>query len=138
MFELRDRHLGIVGLVLCGGLLYTLKNKSFQAKAFPIALLLILMVLCLLLIFRQGHEEKYDFSGISQVLIYGGLFVLYVWLMPYIGFILSTTGFLAAFLILQKYPMKQRWILLFSLIIALVLWLLFAKGFGVRLPEILF
>ena len=109
MFELRDRHLGIVRLVLC-----------------------------LLLIFRKGHEEKYDFSGISQVLIYGGLFVLYVWLMPYIGFILSTTGFLAAFLILQKYPMKQRWILLFSLIIALVLWLLFAKGFGVRLPEILF
>ena len=72
------------------------------------------------------------------VLLYGGLLVAYVLLLPVIGFILSTVVFLSAFLFLQHYPMKPWWILTFSAVTALVLYFLFAWGFRVRLPEILF
>ena len=130
--------MGILGLMFFIPLLWSLREKSFQAKAFPTALLIILIAMCLLFIFRKGFDKKYDFSGIKQVLLYGGLFLIYVVILPHIGFIISTTAFISAFLILQKYPMKKLFIFIFSLAITMTLWLLFAKGFGVRLPEILF
>lgn len=130
--------MGLAGLAAFSFLLFTLRGKSFQARAFPTALLVLLLFLCLVLIVRKDRGGVYDFSSLLQVLLYGGLLLVYVVLMPYIGFILSTAAFLSAFLILQKYPMKKYWIVLFSLATAAALWLLFAKGFGVRLPEILF
>lgn len=138
MVRLNDRWFGALFLVIFGYLGYTLRGKSFQTLAFPGALLIVLMLLCIVLIVRGGHKEKYDFTHLRAILLYGGLLVAYVLLMPHIGFILSTTAFLSAFLLLQRYPMKPWWIVLFSAAITLTLWLLFAKGFGVRLPEILF
>lgn len=137
MTDLKDRQVGLAGLFALGFLLYTLRDRSFQAKAFPTALLAILAVLCVIMIFRK-EGESYDFAYLGQVALYGGLLILYVLLLPRIGFILSTSGFLAGFLFLQKYPTKPWWIVLFSIITALVLYFLFARGFRVRLPEILF
>ena len=134
---MKDRQLGIVGLAAFTCLLFTLRDKSFQAKALPTALLVILIALCIVFIFRK-QRESYDLTYLRHVLLYGGLLVAYVLLLPVIGFIISTVAFLSAFLFFQRYPMKPWWILSFSAITALVLYFLFAWGFRVRLPEILF
>ncbi len=135
---MNDRWFGAFWLCVFSWLLYTLREKRFETAAFPGALLIILIILCLILIFRKGHNEKYDFRHLRAVLLYGGLTVAYALLLPHIGFILSTTAFLSIFLICLKYPLKPWWIVLISAVVAFLLWLLFAKGFSVRLPEILF
>lgn len=102
-------------------------------------LLIILMILCVVLILRREHNKKtYDFSALKGVAIYVALFALYVVVLPHIGFIISTTLFITVFLLLQRYPLPKYRILLLSAVVAVSGYLLFAKGFGVRLPEILF
>lgn len=137
MIILKDRQLGIIGLVVFLFLLGTLWDRSFQARALPTVVLAILIVLSITMICRK-QQERYDFTYLRHVLLYGGLIIIYVILLPLIGFVISTSGFLAAFLFLQKYPMKPWKIILFAICTSFVFYALFAWGFQVRLPEILF
>lgn len=134
---IKDRTLGIICILTSLFLLFSIKSKSFETKAFPVALLVSCAVLSILLVIGK-KKKTYEFKSIDKVLLYYLLFFAYVITIPYIGFIIATTCFLSLFIIISKYKMKKIVIIILSLAISLITWYIFAGLFGIALPEILF
>lgn len=134
---MKDRIVGITSILISLFLLFSLKGKAFEAVAFPAALLIIMVLLSIILIFDKKKEE-YKFSNFKDVLLNYLLFIAYIVVMPYVGFIISTTCFISLFIIMSKYKMKKIMVIIMSLLVSLITWFIFSYLFGISLPEILF
>ncbi|MEA4848358.1 MAG: tripartite tricarboxylate transporter TctB family protein [Clostridiaceae bacterium] len=134
---MKDRTMGIISVLVSLFLLFSLRGKAFEAKAFPVALLIVLAILSILLIFDK-KKKTYEFKSLYKVLLYYLLFFVYVAVMPYIGFIISTTCFMCLFIIMSKYDINKVMAAVLSLLTALITWFIFSHLFGISLPEILF
>ncbi len=133
----KDRTLGIISIFVALLLLFSIKEKNFETKAFPVALLISFSVLSILLIIGK-KRKTYKLKNLDKVILYYLLFFAYVVVIPYIGFIIATTCFMSLFIIMSKYMIKKIMVLVISLVVSLMTWYIFSVLFGISLPEILF
>jgi len=134
---MKDRVLGIISIIASSLLMFSLWEKRIEAKVFPLILLIVLILLSIVLIIRKGQKE-YDFKKLDQVFMNFLITSIYIFVLPYIGFVVSTTCFVSIFIIINKYPIKMIVAVILSLFMSLFLWFIFVKLFGITLPEILF
>ncbi|KUO69406.1 MAG: hypothetical protein APF77_14175 [Clostridia bacterium BRH_c25] len=134
---MRDRIVGIICILTSLFLLFSLREKAFEAKAFPTALLVIFIILSIMLVIDK-KKEKHEFHNLKSVLLNCLLFFAYIFMMPHIGFIISTTCFISLFIIISKYSMKKTTVIIMSLLVSMIIWFIFSYLFGISLPEILF
>jgi len=133
----KDRTLGIICILFALLLLFSIREKSFETKAFPVALLISFSVLSILLVIGK-KKKTYELKSLDKVILYYLLFFAYIVVIPYIGFIIATTCFMGSFIIISKYKMKKIMVLIVSLVVSLTTWYIFSVLFGISLPEILF
>jgi hypothetical protein len=135
--SMKDRIIGLISILLSIFLLLSLKEKTFEAKAFPTVLLLILIALSIMLVFDK-KKETYKFENFKSILLNCILFLGYILVIPYVGFIISSTCFISLFIIINNYSMKKITVIIMSLLVSLIIWFIFSYLFGISLPEVLF
>lgn len=132
--KLQDRHIGAAGVLVSVILFLNIKDASFQTKVFPIGLIMILLCLSLALIFRKGKNDGFEFPHFKKILIAFAMIALYMLGMQYIGFLVSTIAFVAAFLTVYHCKMNKIILIIFSIGYPVLIYVLFNHVLSVRLP----
>lgn len=132
--KLQDRHIGAAGVLASVILFLNIKDASFQTKVFPIGLIVILLGLSLALVFRKGKNNGFEFPHFKKVLMAFVMIALYVAGIQYIGFLVSTIVFVAAFLLVYKCDMNKAVLVAFSIGYPVFIYVLFNHVLSVRLP----
>lgn len=135
--KIDDRVVGLIGIVGSALLMHTIWNTHLQTKAFPLACLIILLILSAILALRKGHKS-YKIENWGKVLLTMVLLLVYILSLDHIGFLIATTLFLIVYLLLNKFEGKKLLLYGYSLLLPALIYLLFNVGFSVQLPEILF
>ena len=135
--KIDDRMVGLIGIVGSALLMHTIWNTHLQTKAFPLTCLFILFILSAVLALRKGHK-RYTIQNLGKVLLTMLLLLAYILSLGQIGFLIATTLFLAAYLLVNKFEGKKLLLYGYSLLFPILIYLLFNVGFSVQLPEILF
>lgn len=148
MGSMRTRNLIAATLLLafCAGYGYLTANlptraieNTTQPSFFPWVVTIILTVLSLSLliqgVFNIGSDEsaKENEFPVRRSLIGLIIFILYLALLPYLGFIVANIPLFAALMMLYG-ERRPIWIGGGSIIITLVIFFLFREGFQIRLP----
>jgi len=134
---MKDKTIGILSILVSAFLLFSLRGNTLQTTLFPTMLLIVFVVLGIALIFGKG-KETYKFSNFRTVLLIYIVFVIYIVVLPHLGFIISTALFIGLFLVLTKYKTSKLGFVLIPIAVSLSIWFVFAYLFKVSLPEILF
>lgn len=134
---MKDKTIGILSILVSAFLLFSLRGNTLQTTLFPTILLVVFIVLGIALIFDRG-KGAYKFGNFRTVLLIYIIFAIYIVILPYLGFIISTALFIGLFLVLTKYKTSKLGFVLIPIAISLSIWFVFAYLFKVSLPEILF
>ncbi|MBV1758342.1 MAG: tripartite tricarboxylate transporter TctB family protein [Dethiosulfatibacter sp.] len=134
---MRNRITGLVSILISVFLIFTLREKNFETQLFPVVALSILIVLSIILVF-QKEQKIFEFEKIGTIAKFFALTVVYIMVLPHLGFIISTTCFISTFIIISKYEMKKIVVILYALLVSLILWFVFSYLFGIAIPEVLF
>jgi len=134
---MKDKTIGVLCILVSVFLLFSLRGNTLQTTLFPIMLLVVFIALGLVLIFIK-EKETYKFSNFRTVLLIYVIFAVYIIILPYAGFIVSTALFIGVFLFLTKYKTSILGFILTPIFLSLSIWFVFGFLFKVSLPEILF
>lgn len=142
---MKKTDLGVVGVVyaICALFLYLTLQLPKSAQTYPLFILAILFILTSMYLVKMlvGYKKvgivshSGEFEGVQpkQFFVILGLVFLYVIMLNYLGFYLSTVLFMVATLRYLKVPYLTTVIAV--AVICLIVYLAFSRFLGVRLPE---
>lgn len=127
-----DRILGSTVIIISLILLYSLRDATVEAYVFPAFFLVILIIFYLILIIKPS-EDKIKFQNLKDLGLQVVLIILYINVLPYVGFIISTLIFLFSSIHFSGYK-NWRKNLLVTVIVTVLLYIVFNYYLQVRLP----
>jgi hypothetical protein len=104
------------------------------AAHYPLVLLIASFVLALWLLFdKQKEEQHLDSWCVIHVCVFALAVIAYIFLMSYIGYVISTLLFLFSSLLYLKIPGKKV-LFIFPVVVTLLLYIFFTDVLNVYLP----
>ena len=117
------------------GLMYTLRFMPLNSKMFPMALLVILLAISMVSLFVMRKKfASVDLSKYKASYIIYALFIVYLLVMPLIGYMAATSLFLIASMLYLKPKGSKITAVVVSLVFAGALTLGFSVLLQVPLP----
>lgn len=132
---LKDKYIGILGMIISIFLGVNIWGRSFQTKAFPVSLLIVLFVLSLILICRKDETGGYKVTHIKKIVQAFLLIAIYIVCMKVLGWLSSTILFVGIFLWMYKCKMNKLILIAFAIGYPTVIYFVFNYLLAVRLPS---
>lgn len=142
---MKKTDLGVVGVIyaICIAFFAMTLKLPKSAQTYPLFILAILFILTSMYLVTMivgykkvgiiSHSGEFEGFEPKQFFVILGLVVLYVIMLNYLGFYLSTVLFMVATLRFLKVPYPAT--LIAVAVICLIVYLAFSRFLGVRLPE---
>ncbi len=131
---MKDRYIGLLGVLLSVFLFFDIKDMQFKTKVFPIACLVALCALSVALVLRRDGK-KYEFKEFKRISISIAIILAYMFCMNVIGFLVSTIAFMLAFSFYNKHNIKTWIVVVYSVLYPSAIYLLFKVVLMIRLPQ---
>lgn len=129
-----EKTLGLLSCFLSVVLIYSLRDVPANPRLFPVALLILLGASGIALFLRKKAGGGFVLGKSLFTLLHYGLFVVYIFLVPFLGFPVSTAIFLAIAIAALKYRRPLYVTGAIAVATAFCLQYFFSGFFGLPLP----
>ncbi len=129
-----EKTVGLLSCLLSVALIYSLRDVPANPRLFPLALLILLGTTGIALFLRKKPGGGFALGKSFLSLLYYGLFIAYIFLVPVIGFPASTAIFLAIAIAALKYRRPFYVTVAIAVATAFCLQYFFSGFFGLPLP----
>lgn len=133
--KLKDRYIGIVGILASLFLMTNIWNQSFQTKAFPMGILVILLALSVVLVVRKDTSGGYEITHFKRIIKGCVLLAAYIAGINILGWLSSTILFVGIFLWMYQCKMNKLVLIMFTIAYPVAIYILFKNILAVRLPS---
>lgn len=142
---MKKSDIGVIGVIyaICLGFLYMTLQLPQSTQIYPLFILGVIFILATLYLITmiKGYREvgiisqAEEFEGFipKQFFVILGLIVLYIVILHFLGFYISTVLFMAVALLYLRVPYIHT--ILTIVVICLIVYFAFTQFLGVRLPE---
>lgn len=129
-----EKTLGLLSCLISVALIYSLRDIPSNPRLFPLALLILLGATGIALFLRKRAGDRFVLGKSFFALLHYGLFIVYIFLVPVLGFPASTAIFLAIAIAALKYRRPLYVAGGIAVAAALCLQYFFSGFFGLPLP----